>query len=280
MSAWSYQAPNPITNFMVGVEFSGQIPSHILKSIAALHPQFKRDLPRKIEQPTFTFQFPGFPALPVPGRPTLPAQQQIGSVSFDRIQEDGSVSRALAVGPTNVTFMTASYGRWEEFQPLSDRLIQTISDIVMQEVNATGVLLTVINKFEWRDRTSKHDFGKLLNRNSRYIAPNMLSCTDHCHSFHGFLSQLDAPLTAQYVRNINISTADGPEAEKIVNIAFSHRTIFAEQMPIGSNLFSVNGNRGVFDDLCNTMHDSNNELFVDVIHPDISANIPGLSPNA
>jgi hypothetical protein len=150
----------------------------------------------------------------------------------------------------------------------------------MQEVNATGVLLTVINKFDWRDTTTKHDFGKLLNRNSRYIAPNMLSCTDHCHSFHGFLTQLAAPVTAQYVRNINISTVDGPEAEKIVSIAFSHRTIFAEPMRTGSNLFSGNGNRGVFDGLCETMHDFNNELFVDVIHPDISGNIPGLSPNA
>jgi hypothetical protein len=88
-------------------------------------------------------------------------------------------------------------------------------------------------------------------------------------------------VAAQYIRNININTADGPEAERIVTIAFSHRAIFTEQMRSGSNLFSgTNGGLGVFQQLSNVMHDSNNQLFVDVVNPDISTKIPGLPQNA
>jgi len=280
MTAWSFQAPNPITNFLVGIEFSGPIPSPTLKAISALHTQFKRELPRKVEQPNFTFPFPGFPALQAPGPQQLSVQQQIGAVSFDQIKDDGSVIQALAVGPNNVTFMKASYSRWEEFQPISDRLVKTISEIALQFVSATGVILTAMNRFEWRG-DGKPDLGKLLNPAPKYVAPNMLSCNEHCHSFHGFLRQLTTPLDAQYIQNININTADGPEAEKIVNIAFSHRTIFPAPIGLGSNLFSSTpGTRGLFQKLCDLMHESNNQLFVDVVHPDISTTIPGLLQNA
>lgn len=281
MTSWSFQAPNPITNFVVGIEFSRPIPSPTLKAIAALHPQFKRDLPRKIEQPTFTFQFPGFPTVQTPGRPTLPAQQQIGSVSFDRIQEDGAVSRSLAVGPNNITFMTAAYSRWVEFQPISDRLVETISKIALQDVDATGVLLTAINKFEWIDTSSRPNLGNLLNQSSKYFAPNMLSCVEHCHSFHGYLSHVSSPIDARYIQNININTVDGTESENIVNVVFSHRTLFSSPLGLDSNLFpGRNRERGIFQEMCNMMHDCNNRLFADVINPEISRTVPGLSYDA
>src|ERR1700722_14971269 len=119
MSEWVFEGTNPITNYTLGVELTASIAPARLREIAASHPKFRRDLPRKTEQPMLTFQMATLPG--------VQPQAQLGNVTFDSVREDGTVARALIIGPTQIAYMTASYSRWEEFEPVATRHIREIA---------------------------------------------------------------------------------------------------------------------------------------------------------
>jgi hypothetical protein len=76
-----------------------------LKQISALHPQFKRELPRRVEQQALTFQVGAGPG-PVP-------RADIGGVVFDEVGRDGSILSGLSVVQATASFMVAEYSRWD-----------------------------------------------------------------------------------------------------------------------------------------------------------------------
>jgi uncharacterized protein (TIGR04255 family) len=284
MTKWTYVPPNPITSFLVGVELSGPIPSSTMKMVASMHPQYKKELPRRLEHPSFSFgaQIPFFGQAGSPLRQNFafPGPPELGALVFDRVQEDGTVGKALTIGPNRVTYMTSSYSRWEEFHPVSDRIVKDIAQLALPDVNATAIILAVTNQFRLDGPVTDEYLRSLLNEQSKYVASNMMSCPNHCHSFHGYLTKLSDPVSANYIRNANVNTADDGDEKRVVNIVFTHTAIFETPLGADSHLFEgVDKKPSVFSAVCNLMHESNNELFLDVLNPAISTDIPGLSRN-
>jgi uncharacterized protein (TIGR04255 family) len=210
----------------------------------------------------------------------FPGPPELGALVFDRVQEDGTVGKALTIGPNRVTYMTSSYSRWEEFHPVSDRIVKDIAQLALPDVNATAIILAVTNQFRLDGPVTDEYLRSLLNEQSKYVASNMMSCPNHCHSFHGYLTKLSDPVSANYIRNANVNTADDGDEKRVVNIVFTHTAIFETPLGADSHLFEgVDKKPSVFSAVCNLMHESNNELFLDVLNPAISTDIPGLSRN-
>jgi uncharacterized protein (TIGR04255 family) len=272
MSEWVFEDPNPITSYNLGVELAAPIAPARLREISALHVNFRRDLPRKVEQPMLTFQMAALPG----ARP----QAQLGNVTFDSVRENGTVARALSIGPSQIAYMTASYPRWEEFEPVATRHISEIAKLTMSESRVAAIVMGVTNQFTWAGDAAENDIGKLLNPGSHYVAPNMLSCRDHCHSFHGYLEKLSSPDNAQRIANINVQTGDLPEGKRTVSIVFIHRTILAAPVGDFEVVFGSPSSETpqAFGISAREMRRLNNRLLCDIISPSISAKIPGLRP--
>jgi uncharacterized protein (TIGR04255 family) len=187
MSGWLYDEANPIASFTVGAELAGAISPSFVRKISARHHLFKRELPRKLEHPFFLF--------PMPGMPIQPAQNQIAGVVFDSVNQDGSVARSLTVGPNQVAYMTASYTRWKEFLPVWERLLGEMFQLLIGGPPVSAFLLTAVNRFQRQgDSSQQGTLESLLNQKSRLFAPNILTTSEDCHSFHGYVEQrLDEP---------------------------------------------------------------------------------------
>jgi uncharacterized protein (TIGR04255 family) len=268
MSGWLYDEANPIASFTVGAELAGVISPSIVRAVSGRHHLFKRELPRKLEQPFLLF--------PMPGMPIQPAQNQIAGVVFDSVSQDGSVARSLTVGPNQVAYMTASYTRWKEFLPVWERLLSEVFQLLESGASATAFLLTAVNRFRWQGDSSQATLGTLLNQQSRLFAPNILTTSEDCHSFHGYVEQRANEPKGQYIRNINIQTGKEHSGDRGATVLLSHRLSFTSPVDVTS-LFRPNDEQSFAAKLATELHDRNNDMFRDVVNPAVTSEIPGLS---
>jgi uncharacterized protein (TIGR04255 family) len=270
MSGWLYDEANPIASFTVGAELAGAISPSFVREISARHHLFKRELPRKLEQPFFLF--------PMPGMPIQPAQNQIAGVVFDSVNQDGSVARSLTVGPNQVAYMTASYTRWKEFLPVWERLLGEMFQLLRSGPPVTAFLLTAVNRFRWQgDSSQQGTLESLLNQESRLFAPNILTTSEDCHSFHGYVEQRTDEPKGQYIRNINIQTGNEPSGGRGATILLSHRLSFSNPVTNVTDLFGPSEAQSFAAKLATEMHDRNNDMFRDVVNSAVTSEIPGLS---
>jgi uncharacterized protein (TIGR04255 family) len=269
MSDWGFDDANPIANFTVALELFTQIDPAALQDIASKHPLFKRDLPRRQEQPLLMF--------PMPGSPIIPQQVQIAGVVFDNVNNDGSIAKSLTIAPHQISYMSANYSRWKEFQPVFERLFGEIIKIVSSPLRISAISLAATNRFRWRGDESKSGLKSLLNSGSRLFAPHVLETNEHCHSFHGYLEKRVAEPVGHYIRNINVQTGQQLGDGKIATILLSHRLFFDAPASVPPDFFD--GSTSTFalgSRLTSEMHFSNNKLFADVISREISDKMPGL----
>ena len=264
---WTFDDANPIANFTVALELSTPIMPSAIREIASKHSLFKRELPRRQEQPLLM--------LPIPGSPMLPQQTQIAGVVFDSVSSDGTVARSLTIAPNQISFMTANYPRWKEFQPVFERLFTNIIKILSDQIKIVAITLAATNRFRWTGGASEVSVRSLLNQECNLFASHMLEANDHCHSFHGYLEKRRVAPVGHYIRNVNVQTGDNQDDGKVATVHLSHRLVFDTPVEVTSDSFS-----GIDSALCsritNEMHDSNNKMFVDVISPEISKKMPGL----
>lgn len=264
MNGWDFENANPIANFTVTLELAAPINPTNLRDIANKHPLFKRDLPRRQEHPLVM--------LPMIGNP-IPQQAQIAGVVFDSVSTDGSVARSLNITFNQISYMSANYSRWKEFQPVFERLFSDIIRLLSSPPSITAITLAVTNRFQWKGDHSSSNLGTLLNVASNLFAPNMVKTNEHCHSFHGYIERSTTP-AGQYIRNVNIQTGD-LEGNKVATVLLSHR--LALETPIGpdSNFFSgeasAHGSK-----ITSEMRKANNEVFAALINPSISSRIQGM----
>lgn len=275
MGGWEFSERNPITNFSVGIEFSAPLSPQTLKSFSALHPQVKKELPRRVEQPNFVFQFPQMMSPPPSGF----VPPQIGALSFDRIKDDGTVLVSLSANGNAINYMVQSYSRWAEFQPTAERLLEMLTRIAMEEqgVGVMAFRLSAINTFFDRSGESDLHLDGLLRKNSGYFPPNLTQQNGHTHNFFGFVTTIEVPTKGQYTKNININTAQNPDQERMAVVAFTHRVLRNEAITQVSDVLSLDNSTGAFRVVANHMHEQNNALFVDVLNPEIVADIPGVA---
>jgi uncharacterized protein (TIGR04255 family) len=270
MAGWLFDEANPITSFTVGVELAGPIPPPVVREISGRHHLLKRELPRKIEQPFLLF--------PMPGMPIQPQQSQIAAVVFDSVNPDGSVARALIVGPNRVAYMTASYTRWKEFQPVLERQLGEVLQFLKGGPTVTAFVLTAVNRFRWQGVPSEATLGNLLNQKSHLFAPNILTTSEDCHSFHGYIAPRAEEPKGQYILNVNIQTSHEQSGGRLATILLSHRLLLSQ--PIGeiANLFGRRSSDTLSfaAKVTTEMHDRNNTTFCDVVDPAVISNIPGL----
>ena len=264
MTDWDFEGANPIVNLAVALELASPVMPPAIQEIASKHSLFRRDLPRRLDQPMML--------LPIPGQ-MFPPQTQIAGVVFDYVNSDGSVARALSVASNQISYMTTNYQRWKEFSPVLERMFTETINLLAAPVLISGIILTASNRFMWRGPNVGAELKGLLNDSSRMFAPNVMHLTEHCHSFHGYIEKRFAAPAGNYVRNVNIQTSDEP-AGKVAAIVLSHRLALTERLAVDASFFG--GNAGLGSQVMNELQDSNNKMFMDVVNQSISVRMPGL----
>lgn len=274
MSGWEFSERNPITNFLVGIDFSTPLSAETLKSFSALHPQVKKELPRKVEQPNFTFQLPQMMFLRPPGI----VQPGLGGVSFDRIKDDGTVLVSLSANANTLNYMVQSYSRWAEFQPTAERLLEMLTRIALEPGGREVVAfrLSATNTFFDRSSSSNLLLDALLRKDSAYFAPDLVHKSGYVHNFFGFSIDTSDPIEGQYTQNINISTAQNSDQERVAVLAFNHRVLLKKAITHVSEVLNLDAGTGAFRTVTNHMHDQNNALLAGILTPEIIARIPGV----
>jgi uncharacterized protein (TIGR04255 family) len=274
---WCYNGPNPIINYAVAVEFRAPLPQTTLKAISTGHAKVRGDLPRRVEQPSITFQMAG-PQLRFGGAPLTPTPiQGLGGVIFDTLNPDGTMRAALAVNPMSVTYMTSHYPRWVEFWPVAERLFEVVVEMISPAPQISSLTLNAINKFRPCESAVAPLLDSLISRHSPYIAPNLLTSKGFGHSFHGFVKDSVDP-DGQTTINVNVGWSPGADKKTEVDITFQLRRSFVSPLS-AATVFDQGG--GISCELLGTLfldlHKQNNQMFQEVVDHRICSQIPGLN---
>lgn len=269
MGEWKFEGPNPIVAYTVGAELSGPVSHDALRRLVALHPKIVRELPRKVEQQSVTF---GFGIAPIP-----PSRSELGGVVFDYLKPDGSTSAALQITQNVVTFMKSEYTRWVEYWPLSERMLGFAADQIGSQPPVNSFIVIAVNKFFWSVREEPIDVKSLFRERSGYLADNILGRHKPCHSFHGFLTEMDSP-PGNRIDNINVAISTAPDGGWMSEVTFHHRFVMQDGATgLGAALQQRDGGCSLAEEAISHMHRLNNELAEAILAPDVVERIPGLS---
>ncbi len=263
MSNWTFRRANPIVNYTVGFELDPPMGPDVLKEISGLAPLFADDLPRRTEQQAFMFQL----------GPAVIPQSTIGGVTFDELERNGSMKRQLAVLPQTISYSLAPYERWVEYWPLADRILSATAKVALRGSKLTAFVLNAVNRFYWNGPEDGIDYSSLIRADCHLIAANILKVHGLCHSFHGFFRPSDVP--GRRIDNVNFTVADRTEDRNAVDLVFNIRVILHDKTMDYSQLFLGNPESFVARSF-KILHESNNQLFAEVIVPEICSTIPGV----
>src|SRR4051794_34327960 len=119
---------------MIGIEVRAPIPPDVIKDISSLHPQFQRDLPRKLEQQMVTVQVQ-------PMAQVSPAiTPQLGGVTFDEVGRSGESVQGLFIDLMRVGYFSTKYTRWTEIWPFTKRVLTACGKPVLQRSPVSAIL--------------------------------------------------------------------------------------------------------------------------------------------
>jgi hypothetical protein len=271
MGDWTFDGPNPIVSYTVGLEFDRALSSATLRQISALHGSIKRDLPRRIEQQAITFQMGiGVPAGVGGSQGPRP---DLGGVVFDHLLPDGKALSSLGVSQGTVQYMLSQYSRWAEFWPVAERLLAIVGNVALQEVAVRAVQLIANNRFVASD--TKIELPNLIKQ-SAYIAPHVLKCSNPCHSFHGY-QVANAEPPGQRIDNVLLSVGYTAEGKAFAELNFNLRLILNEAITEAATLFRQNRLGSLLASTLEKLHGLNNTLIRDILVEGVSTSIPGLS---
>jgi uncharacterized protein (TIGR04255 family) len=269
MGNWTYNGPNALVSYTVGIDF-GQLSPATVRQVSALHPQFKRDLPRRSEQQAITFVMGGFPVAQSP-------TPQISGVVFDSLMPDGQTRAALSIGPNAVGYMVAEYTRWAEFWPVAERLLGAVAKVVMVEAPAQALILIANNRFEWSEPSGSIDIAALIRPNPQYVAPYVLRCKGPCHSFHGY-QESQADPSGDRTDNVIFSAMTLPEGRTVADLNFNIRLALHRPIAKVDELLAngTSGGRSPLEVALWKLHELNKDLFRATICSEVGADMPGL----
>jgi uncharacterized protein (TIGR04255 family) len=263
VSDWKFKRANPIVNYTVGFELDPPIAPHLLKEISGLAPLFEADLPRKTEQQAFMFQM----------GPGVVPQTNIGGVTFDELERDGSMKRQLAVLPQTIFYSLAPYQRWVEYWPLADRILAEAAKVALRQSQIIAFVLNAVNAFYWQGPEDHIDYSGLIRDDCPYIAANVRRTKGLCHSFHGFVRPTDIP--GRRIDNVNFMVGERADNVNVANLTFNIRVILNDRAQNYDLLF-LDPTDSFVANCFKNLHESNNKLFAEVIVPEICGTIPGV----
>lgn len=270
MGNWTFDGPNALTGYTVGIDV-GQLSPAVIRQVSALHPNFKRDLPRRLEQQALTFVVGGAPMTQSPA-------PEINGVVFDSLMPDGRTKAALSIGPNALFYSAAEYTRWVEFWPVAERLLSAAARIVMTEAPAKGFILMANNRFQWSDSATSPDLNSLVCAGTPYLPPRILECKGPCHNFYGYTVTQTSP-AGDRTDNILFSVMNLPEGQIVADVNFNLR--LALQQPVDSfdTLLGneIGGPRSYLEEALWNLHQLNKDLFRATIRSEIGDKMPGLS---
>lgn len=268
MAGWHFEPPNPITRFMVGVEVRGPILADLIRQISGMHDQFRRELPRKLEQQMVMVQIQPMLGQVPAGTP------EIAGVTFDDVGRTGEVERGLLVDKTRIAFFSAQYTRWAEIWPLANRLLTECGKIILEKTPAVAILIEYQDRFV-HDRDGEEGINlRLLFRDGGDLVPrHFIESTDICHSFHGWRERVDAPWAGFRIDNVNVAISDNPAGARVADITVQHRIIMDAPCADGEEFFR---NDGVLATIADGLHDLNKVLVRRLLTEAVIKTIPGL----
>ena len=271
MGKWTFNDPNPIVGYTVGIELAQPLSPSVVRHISLLHSRFRRDLPRRLNLQAVTFQM----GAPAPQSP----QPAMSGVVFDSLLPDGRTKSALTANQNVVSFMIADYSRWVEFWPLADRLLREICIPALNETPAKSLLLIANNRFRWANGGSESDVNvsQLLRREQRYIAPYILDYRGPCHCFMGYQADNREP-PGRRTDNVFL-TVTTSEDGTFLDLNFNLRlelTIPASLEELFEST-DVDG-RSQLEQILDSLHQLNKRLMRNIIADSMVEAIPGLSP--
>jgi uncharacterized protein (TIGR04255 family) len=266
MPGWTFEEPNPITRCVVQIALAGSLPPAVIRDISATHGQFKRELPRKLEQQMLTVQMGG---LSGPGR-AFPPTHDLGGVVFDYVNPLGQSARALIVGPNFINYFTTNYTRWEEFWPFALRLLTEVSKRALGAVPIMSLKLEYHDSFNWEGPRGELNLPLLFRNDSEYLSSWFLRQRDICHNYQGWGRREQGPEAGQRIDNLNIAIGDDPANDTFVcSVVIGHSKQF--NTPLKEEEFVA-----IFERLMNEMHKSNKRALLSVLNRDMAARISGL----
>jgi uncharacterized protein (TIGR04255 family) len=269
MAEWEFTGPNPIVGYTVGLEFEKQLSAQAFRQISALHGQFKRELPRRIDQQAVTFRIGAGPT------PTPTPQFDIGGVTFDSLNPDGTIKTALSAVQNSVSYMVSDYRRWVEFWPVAERVLTDVVTPALNESAVQALTLVANNHFVWNGNAEEMDIRTLLRGAPKYVAEHILQCRGACHSHNGYtVTNVNPPGT----RVDNVILVVGPlvEGRQPLELNFSIRLSLRD--PIGDRDELLTGAPGTsfMARTLDSLHNLNKGLMRELLLDSVVAGIPGL----
>ena len=263
MPGWTFEEPNPITRCAIQLALAGPLRPATLREIAAMHSQYKRELPRKVEQPMLTLPITGGPLPFSPSR-------DLGVVIFDFINPIGQSARGLAVSPNFVNYFTTSYTRWEEFWPFASRLLRDVCGRALVAAPMASLNLEYHDRFKWEGAKEDLDLGLLFSENSRYLPSWFLAQRGICHNYEGWGAHEADPQAGRRIDNLNVAvTKSSDEDTFICTVVISNSKQF--YTPV-----DITGFNEIFERLMNEMHSRNKRMLSAVLNKKIEERLPGL----
>jgi uncharacterized protein (TIGR04255 family) len=264
MVGWEFEEPNPIKRCTIQLGLAWPLPPAVIRGISAIHGQFRRELPRKVEQQMLTVPMGG---LSGPG--ALPPTRDLGGIIFDFVNPLGESSRGLVVGANLVNYFTASYTRWVEFWPFAARLLTAIGEEALKGAPLVSLALEYQDQFFWRGGNQELDFHLLFKSDCEYLPKRFLSQKDVCHNFQGWIERPDGNPPRHVIHNLNISLGSALENVSTCTAVFNHRTQFNTGL-------SFPNFAEIFEPTMLDMRKIDKELLISILDEQVSTRIPGL----
>jgi uncharacterized protein (TIGR04255 family) len=266
LGAWTFPGPNPITQYVLGLELRAPISQETLKAVASSHRLFRHDLPRATQQQAVTLQ------MGVGASPNFTAG--VGGVTFDRISPDGTIFAGLTLLPNQVTYTVGRYRRWREHWPVAERILGTLFQLLPSDIVVNAFILHSVNKFSC-DEDDAIDVSNLISADDGLVSRNLIRCRDLAHSFHGFqVPQTDPP--GSRIDNINVTLTGGGKSFE-AEVTFNLRLLPSVAPALASVIDnSLDGCMLGYEQVFRRLHERNNVLFKQVIVRSAWCSIPGL----
>lgn len=267
MSGWQFEEPNPIKRCTIQLGLGLPLSSTVIREISAMHGQFKRELPRKVEQQMLAINVGG-----IPGSIAAPPTRNIGGVVFDVVSPSGESSQGIVVGPTLLSYFTASYTRWVEFWPFASRLVTTVCEHALRSAPLVSLALEYQDQFSWSGNKQELDLRLLFKSDYEYLPAWFLTRKDACHNFQGWIERSTEFPDKQVIHNLNVTLSDPSDPSEQLptcTIIISHRNQFNSGLKFSE--FSK-----IFEPTMLTMRKIDKNLLTSILSEQVSAKIPGL----
>jgi uncharacterized protein (TIGR04255 family) len=248
MALYPSSGNHSVQNAAFAIEWLPELNSTELNAVMGAHAELIQSLPQMVSTPMMTFQM-------ISGGPSQMVPSGVGSVSFLRTGSAGAVSRSIEVDRVRCVAQVNDYTRWVAVWPEVRKWFAAVIPKIGRR-NITSIGIQFNDVFHWRDKPENFQSSAVFAEPPTLLPAAALSSKGTWHSHNGYFVEINSPIQAQLLENVNVNVVDNIGQRSIIISTVHKVTVsywdWAEINP-------------VLDDLMETLHKRNKNTLLDVL---------------